>query len=56
MTPQKLRPILNIIFMVGAILAVTFYFVFPGNFQLFIYTCGAAIFVKVLEFIIRFPN
>ncbi len=55
MTPHKLRSILNIIFLVGAVAAVITYFV-ADDFQLFIYICGAAIFVKVLEFIIRFTN
>ncbi len=55
MTPQKLRSILNILFLIGAIVAVLTYFI-ADDFQLFIYICGAAIFVKVLEFIIRFTN
>ncbi|EGJ72349.1 hypothetical protein Bcop_2185 [Bacteroides coprosuis DSM 18011] len=55
MTPAKIRSILNIIFLIGAAASVLTY-IFSDNFQLFIYICGAAIFVKVLEFIIRFTN
>lgn len=56
MTPDKLRNILNYIFLVLAVAAVITYFVARDDFKLFLYVCGAAIFVKVLEFIIRFTN
>lgn len=56
MNPDKIRTILNLIFMLLAIAAVIVYFVAKNNFSLFIYTCGAAIFVKLMEFFIRFTN
>ena len=56
MNPDKIRTILNLIFMLLAIAAVIVYFVAKNNFSLFIYTCGAAIFAKLMEFFIRFTN
>ena len=54
MTPQKLRSILNTLFLIGAGAAIITYF--AADYKTFIYICGAAIFVKVVEFIIRFTN
>lgn len=56
MNPDKIRSVLNILFMVLALAAIIIYFVAEGDFKLFIYVCGAAIFVKILEFFIRFTN
>ena len=56
MNPDKLRNVLNYIFLVLALAAVITYFVARDNFTLFLYVCGAAIFVKVVEFFIRFTN
>ena len=56
MNPDKLRNLLNYIFLVLALAAVITYFVARDNFTLFLYVCGAAIFVKVVEFFIRFTN
>ena len=36
--------------------AIIVYFVAKDDFKLFIYVCGAAIFVKLMEFFIRFTN
>ena len=55
MTPNKIRNILNILFMVLAVIAVIIYFA-ADDFKLFIYACAAAIFVKAMEFFIRFTN
>ena len=48
----KVRNILNMVFMILAIAAVVIYFV--SDFQTFMYVACVAIFVKVVEFIIRF--
>ena len=48
----KVRNILNMVFMILAIAAVVIYFV--SDFQTFMYVACIAIFVKVVEFIIRF--
>ena len=57
MNPDKIRNVLNILFMILALAAIIVYFV-VGNedFKMFIYVCGAAIFVKLMEFFIRFTN
>ena len=56
MNPDKIRNVLNILFMVLALAAIIIYFAAKDDFKLFIYVCGAAIFVKLLEFFIRLTN
>ena len=56
MNPDKIRSVLNILFMILALAAIIVYFVAKYDFKLFIYVCGAAIFVKLMEFFIRFTN
>jgi len=54
---DKIRKILNIIFILLAVAAViTFFVVGDNNYRTFLYVCGAAIFVKLIEFFIRFTN
>ena len=57
MNPDKIRNVLNILFMILALAAIITYFVAGKEvFIMFIYVCGAAIFVKLMEFFIRFTN
>ncbi len=56
MNPDKIRNVLNILFMVLALAAIIIYFAAKMTSKLFIYVCGAAIFVKLMEFFIRFTN
>ena len=56
MNPDKIRNVLNILFMVLALAAIIIYFAAKDDFKLFICVCGAAIFVKLMEFFIRFTN
>lgn len=56
MNPDKIRNVLNILFMVLALAAIIIYFAAKDDFKLFIYVCSAAIFVKLMEFFIRFTN
>ena len=56
MNPDKIRNVLNILFMVLALAAIIIYFAAKDDFKLSIYVCGAAIFVKLMEFFIRFTN
>lgn len=51
---DKIRNVLNIIFLVLAVAAVILYF--TASFKVFMYTCAAAIFFKGVEFLIRFTN
>lgn len=54
---DKIRNVLNILFLVAAVAAVITYFVVgEENFRIFLYVCGTAIFIKLLEFFIRFTN
>ncbi|MBP6064613.1 hypothetical protein [Bacteroides sp.] len=55
MNPDKIRNILNVLFMVLALAAIIVYFA-VADFKVFIYLCGGAIFVKLMEFFIRFTN
>ena len=45
MNPDKIRNVLNILFMILAVAAIITYFVAKDDFKMFIYVCGAAIFV-----------
>lgn len=54
METKKIRNILNLLFIIGAIAAIIGYF--SAGYMTFIYIAAAAIFFKVVEFIIRFTN
>ena len=56
MNPVKIRNVLNILFLILALASIIVYIVARDDFKLFIYVCGAAIFVKLMEFFIRFTN
>lgn len=56
MNPDKIRYVLNIIFLLLALASFVTYFLAKEDFTLFIYVCGAAIFIKLMEFFIRFTN
>ena len=56
MDSDKIRNVLNILFLILALAAIIVYFVAKNDFTLFIYVCGAAIFVKLMEFFIQFTN
>ena len=51
---DKIRNILNLFFMLLALLAVIFYFTMAQDQRFFLYTCGAAIIIKMAESFIRF--
>ncbi len=55
MNPDKIRSILNILFLIGALASIIVYFAIDDK-KVFLYVCSAAIFVKVMEFFIRFTN
>ena len=56
MNPDKIRNVLNILFLILALASIIVYIVARDDFKLFIYVCGAAIFVKLMEFFIWFTN
>ena len=51
---DKIRAILNILFLVGAVASVILYITSGDDKTVFFYVCSASLFVKVLEFIFRF--
>ena len=53
MNPDKIRNVLNILFLLMALATVVAYFIDPKTF---IVVGSTAIFLKVMEFIIRFIN
>ena len=56
MNTDKIRNVLNILFLILAVAAVIVYFAARDDFKLFLYVCGATIFCKLMEFFIRFTN
>ncbi len=53
MDTYKIRSILNIVFIIGAIASVICYYAVEDR-HVFIYVCSASIFVKLVEFLLRF--
>lgn len=52
MNRDKIRAILNVVFLIMAAIAVITYF--TADFKIFFYICIAAVSVKLIEFILRF--
>lgn len=48
-----LRQTLNLLFMIAFIIAVVMFFI-DRDSNLYIYICGAAVFFKIIEFILRY--
>ncbi len=55
MNPDKIRGILNMLFLVGTLASIITYFAIDDK-TVFFYVCSASLFVKVMEFFIRFTN
>jgi hypothetical protein len=55
MNLDKLRNILNFAFMILAAVSIIVYFA-CNNLSLFIYLCGTAIVIKMIESVIRFTD
>ncbi|MEG1686205.1 MAG: hypothetical protein RR319_09750 [Bacteroides sp.] len=53
MNTNKIRYILNIIFLIGAVISIILYFSMEDK-HLFFYVCGASIFLKLMEFFMRY--
>lgn len=53
MNADKIRTVLNVIFMIGALVSIILYFAIDDKITFF-YVCGATICVKLMEFFIRF--
>ena len=51
---DKIRAVLNVLFMIGAIASFILYFTLGDDKTVFFYVCAASIFVKLMEFVLRF--
>ena len=49
----NIRQLMNLLFMLAAIIAVVIYFTNPDT-ELYIDVCGCAVFFKVVEFVLRY--
>ncbi len=54
MSIDRIRTILNILFMIGALASVILYFTIGEDKTIFFYVCGASLFLKMMEFVFRF--
>lgn len=53
MNTRQVRNILNIVFVIGAIASLITYYTVDDRL-IFLYVCSASIFVKLIEYIVRF--
>lgn len=51
---DRIRAVLNVIFMIGAVASFILYFALDDDKTIFFYVCGASLFVKMMEFVFRF--
>lgn len=52
---DKIRNVLNILFMIGAVASIILYFSLGDDKSIFFYVCGASfLFLKMMEFVLRF--
>lgn len=54
MDTDKIRAVLNVLFMIGALISVILYFTLGEDKTVFFYVCGASLFLKMMEFVFRF--
>ncbi|MDY3268423.1 MAG: hypothetical protein SOX26_13190 [Phocaeicola sp.] len=54
MNQDRIRAILNILFMIGALASVILYFCLGEDKTIFFYVCGVSLFLKMMEFVFRF--
>lgn len=54
MDADRIRAVLNVLFMIGALISVILYFTLGEDKTVFFYVCGASLFLKMIEFVFRF--
>lgn len=54
MDTDRIRAVLNVLFMIGALISVILYFTLGDDKTVFFYVCGASLFLKMMEFVFRF--
>lgn len=55
MTTENIRKVLNALFLIGALISVILYITLDNKTPFF-YVCSGALFVKIMEFFIRFTR
>lgn len=51
---DRIRVILNVLFLIGAAVSVILYFTAGDDKSTFFYVCGASLFVKMMDYVFRF--
>ena len=54
MDTDRIRAVLNVLFMIGALISFILYFALGEDKTVFFYVCGATLFLKMMEFVLRF--
>lgn len=54
MNTDRIRAVLNVLFMIGAFTSFILYFSLGDDKSAFFYVCGASLFLKMMEYIFRF--
>lgn len=54
MDTDRIRAVLNVLFMIGALIPFILYFALGEDKTVFFYVCGASLFLKMMEFVFRF--
>ena len=54
MDTDRIRAVLNVLFMIGALISVILYFTLGEDKTVFFYVCGASLFLRMMEFVFRF--
>ena len=54
MDTDGIRAVLNVLFMIGALISFILYFALGEDKTVFFYVCGASLFLKMMEFVFRF--
>ena len=54
MDTDRISAVLNVLFMIGALISVILYFTLGEDKTVFFYVCGASLFLKMMEFVFRF--
>lgn len=54
MDTDRIRAVLNVLFLIGALISVILYFTLGEDKTVFFYVCGASLFLKMMEFVFRF--
>ncbi|MCI5744000.1 hypothetical protein [Phocaeicola faecicola] len=51
---DRIRTVLNVIFLIGAAASFILYFTVGDDKTVFFYVCGGSLFVKMMEYVFRF--